>query len=205
VILNPEITGRVLMSRSRGQERDFVDRMLGEIDAESPGLDTRPMAAVSRVLRTAFFFQAAMDRTAAKAGVTYRELLLLAALRRAGPSFCLNPGQLLKECFAPSSTMTRQLDRLAAMALVERKPDPNDRRGVLVKLTPKGKRLIDSTLTLGVLGDEPELQTIGILKLDEIETLNRILHRLLVRLESEAPDQLVGLVLAERNPSLGAK
>ena len=193
------------MSRSRGQERDFVDRMLAEIDAESPGLDTRPMAAVSRVLRTAFFFHAAMDRISARAGVTYRELLLLAALRRAAPGFCLNPGQLLKECFAPSSTMTRQLDRLAAMSLVERKPDPNDRRGVLVKLTAKGKRLIDSTLTLGVLSDEPELQTIGILKLDEIESLNRILHRLLVRLESDAPDQLMGLMLAERSPSLGAK
>src|SRR5690242_1935803 len=48
-ILNTEITGRQPMSRSRGQERDFVDRMLEEIDAESPGLDTRPMAAVSRV------------------------------------------------------------------------------------------------------------------------------------------------------------
>jgi len=193
------------MSRSRGQERDFVARMLEEIHVESPGVDTRPMAAVSRVLRTAFFFQAAMDRISAKAGVTYRELLLLAALRRAGPSFCLNPGQLLRECFAPSSTMTRQLDRLTALGLVERKPDPNDRRGVLVRLTPKGKRLIDSTLTLGVLGDEPELQTVGVLRLDEIESLNRILHKLLVRLESEAPDQLMGLLLADRSTSLGAK
>jgi len=151
---------RWTMARERGQEKDFVDRMLEEIEAESPGRDTRTMAAASRVLRTAFFFQAAMDRIAARAKVTYRELLLLAALRRAGPAFCLNPGQLLKECFAPSSTMTRQLDRLAGKGLLERKPDPNDRRGVLVKLTPKGKRLIDATLTLGVLGDEPELQTI---------------------------------------------
>ncbi len=187
------------MARSRTEGRDFVDRMLDEIHAETPQVDTRPMAAISRILRAASFFQAAMNRIAARAGVTYRELLLLAALRRAAPAFSLSPGQLLKECFAPSSTMTRQLDRLASLGLVERKPDPNDRRGVLVKLTARGKRLIDSTLTLGVLGDERELQTIHILRTEEIEALNRILHELLVVLESEENGQFVGMLFVKGN------
>src|SRR5579885_99849 len=181
------------------QERDFVDRMLDEIHAQTPGVDTRPMAAISRILRAAMFFQAAMNRIAGRAGLTYRELLLLAALRPAAPSFCLNPGQLLKECFAPSSTMTRQLDHLTSLGLVERKPDPNDRRGVLVRLTARGKRLIDSTLTLGVLGDERELQTIHILRTEEIEALNRILHELLVVLESEENGQFVGMLFVKGN------
>ncbi len=184
---------------------DFVDRMLDEIHAETPDVDTRPMAAISRVLRAAMFFQAAINRIAGKAGLTYRELLLLAALRRAAPSFCLNPGQLLKECFAPSSTMTRQLDRLASLGLVERKPDPNDRRGVLVKLTTRGRRLIDSTLTLGVLSDERELQAIHKLKPDRIESLNRTLHELLLILEVEETDQFVGMLFVKGGSSLAAK
>ncbi len=187
------------------QGKDFVDRMLDEIHAQTPGVDTRPMAAISRILRAAMFFQAAMNRIAGRAGVTYRELLLLAALRRAAPSFCLNPGQLLKECFAPSSTMTRQLDHLSSLGLVERKPDPNDRRGVLVRLTGRGKRLIDSTLTLGVLSDERELQAIYKLSPEQIDTLNRTLHELLLVLEAEEAGQFVGMLFVKGQSPLAAK
>ena len=38
-----------------------------------------------------------------------------------------------------SGTMTNRVDRLAARGLVERLPDPRDRRGVLVRLTPAGR------------------------------------------------------------------
>ncbi len=165
--------------------QDFVDRMLAEIHAEHPGRDTRAMAAVSRIQRAAFFFEAALARVAARAGVNVRELLVIAALRRAGPEFSLNPAQLLKECFAPSATMTRQVDHLAALGVVERKPDPGDRRGVLVRLTRRGRKLIDSTLELGVLSDEFELQAANTLTAGEIDALNRILRKLLLRLEGE--------------------
>jgi len=40
-----------------------------------------------------------------------------------------------------SATLTGILDRLETMGLVERKPHPEDRRAVLVCLTPKGKKL----------------------------------------------------------------
>jgi DNA-binding MarR family transcriptional regulator len=177
-------------SQDNTEGRDFVDRMLEEIHAEYPGRDTRAMAAVSRIQRAAYFFEAALTRVAAQAGLNVRELLLIAALRRAGPAFCLNPAQLLKECFAPSATMTRQIDHLAKLGLVERKPDPNDRRSVLVRLTPRGRKLIDATVSLGVLSDESEMQAANTLTSAEIDTLNRILHKLLVQLEGGADSRV---------------
>ena len=39
--------------------------------------------------------------------------------------------------------MTNRVDRLAARGLVERLPDPDDRRGVLVRLTAEGKTAVD--------------------------------------------------------------
>jgi DNA-binding MarR family transcriptional regulator len=166
-------------SGNHSDERDFVDLMLGEIHTQYPDRDTRAMAAVSRIQRAAFLIEAGMSRTAAKAGLNTREMLLLAALRRAGPSCSLNPAQLLKECFAPSATLTRQVDHLTALGLVERKPDLTDRRGVLVHLTRQGRKLFDSIVTLGVLLDEPELQAANGLTSAEINALNRILHKLL--------------------------
>jgi DNA-binding MarR family transcriptional regulator len=43
--------------------------------------------------------------------------------------------------------MTNRIDRLETKGLVERLPDPNDGRGVLVKLTAAGKKAVDLALT----------------------------------------------------------
>jgi DNA-binding MarR family transcriptional regulator len=43
-----------------------------------------------------------------------------------------------------SGGMTSRLDKLEAAGLVARGADPADRRGVLVRLTPKGRRVIDA-------------------------------------------------------------
>ena len=68
---------------------------------------------------------------------------MLAALRRAGGDYQLSPGRLLSETLVTSGTMTNRVDRLAARGLVERLPDPHDRRGVLVRLTPQGRSAVD--------------------------------------------------------------
>ena len=39
--------------------------------------------------------------------------------------------------------MTNRVDRLAARGFVERHPDPDDRRGVIVRLTAEGKTAVD--------------------------------------------------------------
>ena len=67
---------------------------------------------------------------------------MLAALRRAGAPYELSPGKLLRETLVTSGTMTNRVDRLVARGYVERNPDPDDRRGVLVRLTPEGKAAV---------------------------------------------------------------
>jgi DNA-binding MarR family transcriptional regulator len=53
---------------------------------------------------------------------------------------------LLKETLVTSGTMTNRVDRLAARGLVERLPDPADRRGVLVQLTDSGRDSVDAAM-----------------------------------------------------------
>jgi DNA-binding MarR family transcriptional regulator len=52
--------------------------------------------------------------------------------------------------------MTNRVDRLAARGLVERLPDPRDRRGVLVRLTDDGRSTVDGALE-GLLSRERPL------------------------------------------------
>ena len=76
-------------------------------------------------------------------GIESWEFDVLAALRRAGSPYELSPGKLLRQTLVTSGTMTNRVDRLTARGLVERLPDPKDRRGVLVRLTIEGKAAVD--------------------------------------------------------------
>ena len=68
---------------------------------------------------------------------------VLAALRRAGPPFQATPTALCEATLLTSGAMTNRLDRLEESGMVERTPDPDDRRGIIIQLTPTGKDLVD--------------------------------------------------------------
>lgn len=53
---------------------------------------------------------------------------------------------MLTQTLVTSGTMTNRIDRLTKKGLVERLPDPSDRRGVLVRLTDDGKDRADQAL-----------------------------------------------------------
>ena len=69
-----------------------------------------------------------------------------ALLRRSGKPYQLSPGQLVHETLVTSGTMTNRVDRLVTRGLVERLPDPGDRRGVQVRLTTAGRKAVDGAL-----------------------------------------------------------
>ncbi len=66
---------------------------------------------------------------------------VLAALRRAGPPYALNPSQLYGRLRRSSGGMTKILKRLEEAGLVARSPDPDDGRGTRVRLTERGQAL----------------------------------------------------------------
>ena len=69
---------------------------------------------------------------------------------------------------------------MEAAELIERRPDPNDRRGTLVRLTRRGKRVIDRAVETHV-GNEERL--LGALTAAERRTLDGLLKNLLIQLE----------------------
>ena len=139
-----------------GDMRDEVDRLVEDWSRERPDLDLRPMDVLSRVSRLSHHLDRARRQAFAEHGIESWEFDVLAALRRAGPPYELSPGRLIRETLVTSGTMTNRVDRLAGRGLVERKPDPSDRRGVLVRLTEEGRGTVDGALS-GLLEREHEL------------------------------------------------
>ena len=135
---------------------DEVDRLVEAWSRERGDLDLRPMEVLSRVSRLGHHLDRARRLAFAEHDLEPWEFDVLAALRRAGAPYELSPGRLLKETLVTSGTMTNRVDRLAARELVERLPDPRDRRGVLVRLTDRGRSTVDGALS-GLLDRERDL------------------------------------------------
>lgn len=123
--------------------RDEVDDLVDAWARERHDLDLDAVAVFSRISRLARHLDLARREAFSAHGIESWEFDVLAALRRAGTPYELSPGRLLRETLVTSGTMTNRVDRLAARGLVERYPDPEDRRGVIVRLTPEGKAAVD--------------------------------------------------------------
>ena len=119
--------------------RDEVDELVEAWARELPDLDLEPVAVFSRIHRLARHLDLARREAFAAHGIESWEFDVLAALRRAGAPYELSPGRLLRETLVTSGTMTNRVDRLAGRGYVERYPDPDDRRGVIVRLTARGQ------------------------------------------------------------------
>ena len=128
------------------RREDDVDRIVAAWERERPDLDLAPLHVLSRVTRLAFHLDRARREAYAGSGLETWEFDVLAALRRAGDPHELSPSALAVATLVTSGTMTNRIDRLAERELVERRPDPDDRRGVLVRLTDAGAHRVDAAL-----------------------------------------------------------
>ncbi|GAB2969777.1 MarR family winged helix-turn-helix transcriptional regulator [Nocardioides montaniterrae] len=163
--------------------RDEVDELIEAWARERSDLDLSPVAVFSRISRLAHH----LDRERRTAFTAHEiegwEFDVLAALRRAGAPYELSPGRLLRETLVTSGTMTNRVDRLTQRGLVERHPDPADRRGVLVRLTPEGKQAVDGAFAALL---EAEAALLADLSPAEREALADLLRGLLTRYAAQS-------------------
>ena len=164
---------------------DAVDAILAQWRRERPDLDVGPMGPIGRLKRCAALLQRQLDQTFAKFGMSSWEFDVLATLRRSGAPYCLAPTALFSSLMITSGTMTHRMQRLEASGLVQRLPNPNDARSMLVQLSPDGLALIDRAVEEHV---ENERRILSSLKPAELAALDVRLARLLAALEPAAGD-----------------
>jgi DNA-binding MarR family transcriptional regulator len=162
-------------------DEDDVDRIVIAWRRERPDLDVAPLHVLSRISRLARRLDLARAIAFSERGIEGWEFDVLAALRRAGSPYRLSPGQLVAETLVTSGTMTNRIDRLEERGWAQRSPAPDDRRGVLVRLTPDGLRVVDAALE-DLLGRERDI--LGALTEPERDLLAGLLRRLNTPLEA---------------------
>lgn len=126
---------------------DHVDAILAQWRRERPDLDVEAMGILGRLTRLHVHLRHAIERNLAAHGLQASSFDILATLRRAGPPHRLSPGDLMASAMVASGTMTNRIDQLEKAGLVERLPNPDDGRSVLVGLTPAGLARVEAAVT----------------------------------------------------------
>jgi DNA-binding MarR family transcriptional regulator len=105
--------------------------------------------------------------------VTHGQFRVLRTLDRADRALRLS--ELAAQLGIVPRSATSVVDDLEAAGLVERQPDPHDRRATLVDLTPNGRQILN---TLREKRRDVMVSQLSRLTDAEQQTLARLLHRL---------------------------
>jgi DNA-binding MarR family transcriptional regulator len=161
---------------------DAVDVIVDEWRRERPDLDPTAKEITGRIVRLASLFQQAYAATFEPLGLNEGDYGVLAPLRRAGAPNQLTPTELAKHRMMTSGGMTAALDRLERKGLVTRVPNPDDRRGSLVRLTNAGRDAVDEAMTQHVLTEQ---RLVATLDEHEQEQLRHLLRKLLNTIDTD--------------------
>lgn len=164
-------------------ELDAIDELMDHWREQRPDLDPSAMGVVGRILRLAGHLERSVENALKPFGLSLWQFDVLATLRRTGPPYRLSPTQLMQAVMLSSGAMTNRIDRLETAGLVKREPDPHDRRGVLITLTPKGLHLVDKVI---VARFDEARASIAALSKTERKTLECGLRKLLNSAEKPA-------------------
>jgi DNA-binding MarR family transcriptional regulator len=123
-----------------------MDEIVDEVRGWLPDLDVSGLPITGRILRLARYLEAGREAELVQFGLTLADFDLLATLRRRAASEPIKIRDLQFSLMLSSGGMTKRLDRLESAGLIERLPDPNDRRGTLISLSPRGLDLIDEAV-----------------------------------------------------------
>ncbi len=156
-------------------DRDYTDMLLERLAASYPDLDLEAYQVTARLARLGLHLARRQEDVFGRFGLNRGEVGVLSALRVAGPPYRLTPTRLGRGLLLSSAGITSRIDRLERRGLIVRLPDPDDRRGVLIELTPPGAELVDAAVRANT---ESEAALVAGMTDREAETLQRLLRKL---------------------------
>jgi DNA-binding MarR family transcriptional regulator len=159
---------------------DHIDRLLAKLAAagvETIDLDVEGI--VDRIGSINRRIKRAQEEILRAHGLTPADWGVLTNLRLGTEACRSSPGELSSDLEVSSGAMTTRLDRLEEAGLVRRLPDPEDRRGVVVELTEKGREAWDAAADVQARREAFFART---LTKPEQRKLNELLRKLLLAL-----------------------
>ena len=170
------------MSEKTTRPLDHVGRVHAQWRRELPDVGMEGSRIIGRARRITLASRPQIEAVFARHGIDTGEFDVLATLRRAGPPYALRPTELFRSLMISSGGLTDRLVRLEERGLVRRVKSKEDRRSLIVELTPKGRALAESALREDMAVEDA---LVASLSRTERDTLARLLAKLALSLENE--------------------
>ncbi len=171
------VLGEHVLPTGEAKRNDLVARGIKQWVVERPDIDSSGKGVVGRLLRLEELVLRSFNLVLQPYELKYQEYAVLATLRVSGPPYALSPSNLLATLLYSSGGQSNLLKRLELRGLIRRSSDPSDRRGVLVKLTPKGRRLADEAMPKHAAAEQYLLRMLDVA---ECEKLAQLLSAMMV-------------------------
>lgn len=154
---------------------DFTDHLLERWATILPDVGATDLQVTTRLARLGRHLARREEEVFERFGLNRGEVGVLSALRIAGPPYRLSPTRLGRGLMLSSAGVTSRLDRLERRGLVTRTADVNDRRGVVVELTPQGVDLVDAAVRANAANERQVLRQLDPAQVEALEGLLRTL------------------------------
>lgn len=127
-------------------DSDSVDRIIEAWRKRDPHLDSSTLEVTGRLLLCAAYYERAVGTVLERFGLSIADFDVLNTLRRVSDQRGCKPSEMARSSLITTGAMTSRLDRLERTGLIRRTPDPTDRRGLVVRITPQGSKLARQAL-----------------------------------------------------------
>jgi DNA-binding MarR family transcriptional regulator len=186
--------------------RDSVDRLLADWRRVRPDLDVSPVGIVSRLERVRGHIELELERVFTEHQLSGPNFAVLVTLGRLNEPGGIPQRRLMDELGLTSGTVSVRIDRLLEQGLVERRPDPDDKRNTRITLTPRGRALFERVAPAHL---DNERRLLAGLSDAERELLAALLRKLLVEYEGSLPPRdapvRLGMTLAPAHVSMAMR
>jgi DNA-binding MarR family transcriptional regulator len=127
---------------------DLVDEIVADWAVQRPDIDCSGKAIVCRILRFYSYYLSVLEKSLKPLGIAPNVFSVLVTIRRKGKRAEINVKTMMQEVLVTSGAMSNLLNRLIDEELITKRPDANDARSMLVRLTPKGLKVIEKAMEI---------------------------------------------------------
>jgi DNA-binding MarR family transcriptional regulator len=147
---------------------------LRELAERYPTMNIKAQTTFMEVISVLRRLNFGMDTYFQEYGISHAGFKVLINLLHEQKAEGLSPANLSSICGVTRATVTGILDTLENNSWIERHPDPNDRRGLLIQLTDSGRAKLDTILPkhYGRIA-----QSMTVLSPDEQDTLRLLIQK----------------------------
>jgi DNA-binding MarR family transcriptional regulator len=134
-------------AKSHAPGSSLVDFINLQWQREYGNLDLSNFLLAVYFMRLGTLVELAFDKMCQERwGISGSDMRVLLALRRSGHPYAKRPTDLYRSLLVTSGAITKKIDRLASLGMVERQPDPCHGGGSIVLLTRKGLDVVEKAI-----------------------------------------------------------